>query len=322
MTEEQALVFFNALFAPYAEEDSLRLEVRPLQPAWKREVIYPDGHPPHNWRSRTPWGTREWFRLAPRGISGAAAHCARMATFYDVYFGVLPRQGRSGTQSDVSFAAWIWSDVDGGTDGVPGAVRIVRESHLPLPHIAVISGGGLHCYWRLTTVVELRDVEAHQTFKNVLKRLCMRIGGQSTGAHADWSRADTASILRVPGTYNLKRQNEPRPVRLARFQPDAERQSLMWWRANLPAMPAPPKAIAAVPAHLDVAHADGLLLWAQTPYPEGNRHKDLAGAAAWLIRSVRLTKPQAEELLLMRARVSVGLRAITHDEIRSIIEWA
>ena len=211
--------------------------------------------------------------------------------------------------------------MDGGLDGVDGAIRLVKASGLPKPEIAVVSGGGLHCYWKLAEPVALEDETARKRFKDLLKRLCLRIGGNSPGVHADSSRADTASILRIPGTFNRKHETEARPVRLIRHASDEEGLPLTWWRACLPALPAPPlKAPVAHPAAPQ--QGEGLVRWANTPYAEGKRHKQFVSAAAWLVRELGVDKALAEELLLMKARVSPGMREITDEEIRSMIAWA
>ena len=70
-----------------------------------------------------------------------------------MYFGVLPRLGRSGSQSDVQYAGVLFADIDGGDDGVAYAAGMLTAAVyprpdvpvLPRPHIAVRSGGGVHC---------------------------------------------------------------------------------------------------------------------------------------------------------------------------------
>jgi hypothetical protein len=319
MKADFANSFLTAMFAPYQGANDLRLEVRPLWPAWMQAILYPEGGAPYYWASHTGW--REWFVLNETGICGAVRHALRLSEKFETYFGVLPRVGRRGTKEDVRAAGWLWADVDGGDGEVDGALDLVGRSALPAPHIRVVSGGGLHCYFRLSEVVRLDDAEERRRFKELLKRLCRAIGGTSPAPHADSSRADTASILRVPGTLNNKRQTEPRPVTLLHFDLDAEAKSFAWWGANLPALPAPPAKPLAVNAS-PMAQAEGLLKWARTPYPEGKRHKDLASAAAWLVRTVGLPKPQAEELLLIKAQASPGMRTITPDEVRGIVQWA
>lgn len=229
--------FLQALMAPYPADNALRLEIRPLWPEWKLLELYPDDDAPWFWRSQT--GMRNWHPL--ERIENAAMHAVMAADErVDVYMGVLPRIGRKGGREDVPYAAWLWCDVDGGDEGPEGSISLLKRSGLPKPHMAVISGGGIHAYWRLPEVVEFGDTAGRDAFKELLKRLVLAVGGEKPGAHADSTRADTASILRVPETWNWKRQNEPRRVRLVRYALGQEAKTLTWWQANLPALPVPP----------------------------------------------------------------------------------
>jgi hypothetical protein len=124
----------------------------------------------------------------------------------------------------------------------------VKRSGLPNPHIAIISGGGLHCYWLMSEAVALATESAKANYKSTLRRVCLAIGGKAPFAHADTTGADIARILRVPGTFNRKRQHEPRPVRTIRFAPDAPRLSYADWRKSLPSEPVPSYAPVARPA--------------------------------------------------------------------------
>jgi hypothetical protein len=229
--------FLHALMQPYPDDEALRLEIRPLWPEWKLLELYPDDDAPWFWRSQT--GMRNWHTLDR--TEGAAIHAAMAADEgVDVYMGVLPRVGRKGGRDDVVFAAWLWCDVDGGEEGPEGSVSLIKRSGLPKPHLAVISGGGVHAYWRLPEVERFYSSQDRDGFKELLKRLVAAVGGEKPFAHADSTRADTASILRVPETWNFKRgREEPRPVRLVRFQPEQEAKTLTWWQANLPAIPVP-----------------------------------------------------------------------------------
>lgn len=314
--------FLTALTQGYADPAS-RLEIRVAFPAWRQAALYPKGDAPHDWQFRT--GKRAWFPLTIPSIEAAARYALQCARRYEVYFGVLPRIGNSEKGVDVPAAACLWADIDGGFEGVEGTqARLdaaVQVGRLPAPHFTICSGGGLHVYWLLSAQITLTDEIVRRRVKDTLKRLCRVIGGNAPAAHADTSRAEVASILRVPGTFNRKRENEPRSVRLLPGSP-AEPHTLAWWNANLPALPAPPAPKYPAPDYSQPSVSDGLIRWARTPYPEGNRHKDLAGAAAWLVREVKLMKELAKELLLMKAQASSGLRAIGLEEVEALIEWA
>ena len=312
------LTFLQVLVAVY-DDPEFRLEIRPLHPAWREAELYPNGDAPPRWNARTPYGIRQWFTFTPAGIRAGAAHARLLAECYEVYMGVLPRVGRTGKQENVDQSLWLWSDIDGGFDGVEGAYRLLRASGLPTPHMIVISGNGLHCYWCLSEVVEFADIDDRFRFKMLLKRLCNAIGGREPNAHADSSRADVASILRVPETFNNKRGEQPKPVTLDAFTPDAPAYSLTWWQAHLPALPAPrpQPTYAADP----MAVSAGLLDWARRPVPEGDRHKTLCAAAVWLIRDMGIGRPVVLDLLQMKTSASPGGRTITRAELEAILSW-
>lgn len=89
---------------------------------------------------------------------------------------------------------------------VTGLRTFVADAHLPKPFVSS-SGGGLHVFWPLTTAMPSAEwaVLAHK-----LKSL-------ATHHHLLFDPArttDTASVLRVPGTFNLKNPDTPRPVEL------------------------------------------------------------------------------------------------------------
>jgi len=301
----ETITFLYSLFDGYAD-DTLRAEIRPRPPVWREQAPI-------------QYGLRRWYPLTQAALRAMARHAVSLAASYDVYCGVLPRVGHQGTQQAVTAARWLWCDIDGGSAGVEGARKLLASADVPAPHMVVISGNGLHVYWRLSEVVPLPDPDARSRFKLLLQRLCRAIDGEAPGAHADSSRADVASILRVPGTRNNKRTDQPRGVLLDTFQPDAEVHSYTWWRANLPALPAPPppKQYSSDPMKV----AAGLLRWAEKPYPEGKRHKDFVAAAAWLIRDVGIDRAQALELLTIKASVSPGQRMLTAAELEACVKW-
>jgi hypothetical protein len=278
----QAVTFLSALFTGY-DDPRLRCEIRTLCPKWRAEQTsgltesHSDGTPPRT-------GPRSWYPLDRLEMAGRQA--LSLSHQWEVYVGVLPRLGCTGGRYDVPSACWLWCDVDGGEEGVEAAISRVKRSGLPKPHLVVMSGGGLHCYFRLAAQTELPDRDACDRFKAVLKRLVRAIGGTPPGAHADSSRADTASILRVPGTFNLKRETQPRPVRLLRCAPAEETFTLAWWRANLPAEPCPVAPASGWRERLpgEVLPLPPLTVQKiQNPAPEGQRHlvrKQIAASCA------------------------------------------
>jgi len=84
--------------------------------------------------------------------------------------------------------------------------RFCKEAKLPVPMITS-SGGGLHVYWLME---EALDSETWARKAKKLKKLA-----EALALKADPARTtDTASVLRVAGTYNLKQPDNPRPVKV------------------------------------------------------------------------------------------------------------
>lgn len=300
--------FFPTLFAGYPDDPALRLEVRCLPPTWDRE------------RER-PW-PRRWFCLEPAYLANALSYARSLSCEWDCYFGVLPRREHEGGQNGVPHARCLYADVDGGERGWEAAVALVRNSGLPHPDIAVASGGGLHCYWLLPEAEPLRDREAREGYKRVLRRLVLAIGGKSPGAHADAAACECARVLRIPSTSNLKRKEEPRPVRLLRLVTDTLLMPYRRWMSELP----PEPQATAVRQTIDGYTAPGivssyLLGWAERGYPEGKRHQSLLGAGYWLVYDCHLDRRDALVLLWRKAQHSPGRRAIPYEEVKQIIDW-
>lgn len=123
----------------------------------------------------------------------------------------------------------IFADLDVGDDPKKYATqmeaatelrRFCGETGLPRPMVTS-SGGGLHVYWILSEDLDTADwlVEA-QRFKAIATH---------HGLKYDPARiTDSASVLRVPGTYNLKLANNPREVRVL-MQPEVV--ELAHWRS-------------------------------------------------------------------------------------------
>ena len=313
--------FLSTLFSGYGSDPDLRLEIRSAFPKWLEKTQYPDGNAPHNWQFRT--GKRQWFPLTPEGIESAARYVLGCQGRYEMYCGVLPRIGNGGKTSDVRATRWLWCDVDGGETGVRGATDLLHAAEregLLIPTLTVVSGNGLHLYWQLDETVDLLDEQARNRFKALLQRLCLHIGGKTPSPHADSSRAEVASILRIPGTFNRKSETDPRPVTL-QPPPLTIPRVLLWWRSFLPPLPVrPTPRYNTNPTHHDISA--GLMRFAQTPSLEGNRHNDLTKAAVWFVRHQKLSPAIAMQLLEIKAQASPGTEPITTDELRSILAWA
>jgi hypothetical protein len=315
--------FFQLLYSLYPTDADLTIEIRPLLPEWQKESMTEEGvREVHS-------SVRRWYTIAPEYLSKAAKYAEGYRDAFDVYFGVLPRVGRQGGQSGVWGASCLFCDVDGGQEGVEGAKQRIVACGLPLPQLAVKSGGGIHCYWILREIVTFETHPQRETYKSILRRLCAVIGGASPAAHADFSACECARILRVPNTTNWKRQDAPRDTKIVRcsllYRENTELLSYEEWGATLPPEPIKDwkEKRAPVASYSSAGFiSDGLLRWARTGYPEGKRHQDLTGAAAWLVRDCGLPKDAALELLWQKAQVSGGRRTIRREEVEAMIRWA
>jgi hypothetical protein len=140
------------------------------------------------WNSSKPdWKTGE---LGAYEVRTQANMAMARAFFFDLDVGVsTPRTQKYATQAEA----------------LHDLIRFCREARLPKPMVTS-SGGGLHVYWLLTdaipsplwrdTATQLRQLAVHH------------------GLKADPARTtDTASVLRVAGTFNRKTPDTPRLVR-------------------------------------------------------------------------------------------------------------
>jgi hypothetical protein len=123
----------------------------------------------------------------------------------DVYFGVATyKEPTNRTQENVHALKAFWLDIDCGPgkdydtqeEGLLALRDFCRRVGLPRPTL-VDSGYGWHVYWALTEEVSRRQWEpvAHR-----LREVCT-----TQGLRVDYKVFETARILRVPGTYNYKR---------------------------------------------------------------------------------------------------------------------
>lgn len=233
--------FLASLFAPYKRYPTARIELRAWTPKYDKR---PDPAPGIHSPSPANGIVRQWFPITAQGVHAAAAWSVVQSARRDVYTGVLPRvQGKGGADA-LRVGAWLWCDIDGGDGDVPGAATLAEsavKAGLPKPHIGVVSGSGLHCYWRLLEPAPCHSREQQERYRRTLRRLVRAIGGESPAPHADIASAESVRVLRVPGTVNRKRETDPRPVRLVRFDVATPCYPLVWWCANLPAEPLPPK---------------------------------------------------------------------------------
>jgi hypothetical protein len=139
-----------------------------------------------------------------------------VADEYDTYFALAtfsnPSEGR--TAKNANQFKTFFLDLDCGlgkpyadqSEGLTALKQFVKTLKLPKPTV-VNSGRGVHAYWMLQSPIG-KDV--WKPLAEGLKALC-----EKHGLHADAAvTADTARILRVPGTYNYKNPATPLEVKV------------------------------------------------------------------------------------------------------------
>ena len=132
---------------------------------------------------------------------------------YDVYFACAKYgndvDGR--TQKNSTYFKSFWLDIDCGVgkpyttqeEGLAALEQFCKTINMPMPS-TVNSGRGIHVYWRLAQTISRNQ---WKPVADRIKYLC-----EEHKFKADGSRtAESASILRVPETFNYK-QAEPLPV--------------------------------------------------------------------------------------------------------------
>ena len=132
----------------------------------------------------------------------------------DIYFALSTFENKGKRTADnARFIRSLFIDMDGYDTKKAAAMSLndfMVKTGLDLlgtPYI-VDSGGGLHCYWPFTKDIA---VEEWKPVAENLKRLC-----KQEGLSIDMTvTADSARVLRFPGTFNNKsKYATPRPVRI------------------------------------------------------------------------------------------------------------
>lgn len=161
-------------------------------------------------------------------LDALAERCARWSeSGKDVYFGCGLSQADNGPERRIRSVecagiSGLWADID--IRGAAHAARNLPESDvvirglldaLPVRPTAVVhSGHGLHVYWLFKETWTFEPGSAENRLAEAYQVALHAALGALSGVHG-WSidkRTDLASVLRVAGTANHKR--EPTPVRL------------------------------------------------------------------------------------------------------------
>ncbi|ASR86348.1 DNA primase/helicase [Mycobacterium phage Amohnition] len=162
-----------------------------------------------------------------------------LANGANVWFGVNPTRPRGdekgrGTAEDVTRLAAIWCDLDvkpGACRDLDHAYQVIDELSAILgvrPSAVVMSGNGLQPYWPIddgliapADPVDGLDeamVEHSAAIRAECAALLKRWGrlacivADGLGAKIDRGVYDLARVLRVPGSHNMKDENEPKLV--------------------------------------------------------------------------------------------------------------
>lgn len=145
---------------------------------------------------RTKQIRRLWTRL-PAQIDDFVAEFGRRDSGYSVYFGACKRKEEGGAKkSDVLCATALWADIDTvnhGWDTDATLQAVYKLKGALQPSCIVASGGGLHLWWFLSE--PLTDM---QQIEDANKALAEIVSGDAVH--------DVTRIMRLPGTFNPKRQ--------------------------------------------------------------------------------------------------------------------
>lgn len=216
------------------------------------------------------------FERTQAVIDIAGDYALRMsAEHWDVYFGVRPRIRKSGTKDDIApHTTTIWADVDAKkvsdvlAVGKAGALAAINAFQIP-PQILVDSGGGFHCYWRLTKPEPLARAQ------EVMRWIADELVGDRV--------QDGPRVLRVPGTFNRKR--EPAVMaRLLRFDLD-RRVRLADFEGSLPVAISEPRPRGEpMYERLRQDLPDWIVDLIERGAPQGGRSEACFKVVLWLLR--------------------------------------
>lgn len=143
-----------------------------------------------------PRAPKRWTRADD--IGQVVTELGRLnATERHCYFGANPRTGKGGSTAEaVALARCLFADFDGGVSANEARERIATAG-LPEPTAIVFTGGGVHCWWRLTE--PMTDDDAWHVR---MKAIAQALG--SDQSICDWPR-----IMRLPGFTNWKHDHKP-----------------------------------------------------------------------------------------------------------------
>ena len=110
------------------------------------------------------------------------------------------------TKENVQFLTCMWQDLDNCT--VEQAEELLTLSKLPKPSAMVSSGGGIHLYWLLEKGYRLKKTSYIDNWLLVMKGIAEKLKDalpENSEIIVDTKVLEPARIMRVPGSYNSKR---------------------------------------------------------------------------------------------------------------------
>jgi len=238
----------------------------------------------------------------------------------NVYFSACPRRDRQGDAAHTTHAPALWVDLDGKAydpadhqHGKALALERLRHALPPelQPSILIDSGNGYHAYWLLVEPWTFSENGDRLKFEATLKSLAEYLG-------SDTGVADAARIMRLPGTLNVKKPDNPLPCLLLECDPGRRFNPADFDPYFTPApvhqepTPMPPLPLGER-RMLARATVDFLALGA----PEGERNQRAFRAAADLC-GCGYSKEEALALVLDGARKC----DLPEDEARHVVESA
>lgn len=120
--------------------------------------------------------------------------------YYNVYFGVAPRNAKSGTARHVDTVTAVWVDLD-NCDDWQSAFATEGDKQSKIfhdPHFVINTGGGFHLYW-LIDPYSVSSSKKRDRWVRLAKAMA-----KASGPCADEKVADVARVMRVPGFRNVK----------------------------------------------------------------------------------------------------------------------
>ncbi len=169
--------------------------------------------------------TRAFSKIDDLTLDHVFAQCdeAKMDTY--VCMGMVretPARGKRASEEDVFAIGSLWQDFDTYTPGLskkenyPPTIEDAEKLMNVGPHepsFRVLSGYGAHGYWRPTEPWTCEDAASRAAMKSASHRFHLTF--QDRAALEGWAldaTYDLVRIMRIPGTLNYKRRDEPLPV--------------------------------------------------------------------------------------------------------------